>query len=309
MIHIALCFDNNFVMQAGVTLLSIVHSNKHNKITFHLFVNNISNEEKEKIKSLVTDNCTVIFYDVNTTLLKDCPINPQIHSRSIAKYFRILIPTIIDDKIEKILYLDCDIIVVKDLSDLFKIDLGEKAIGVVYDQKPFEIENFNRLKIDKEAGYFNSGVMMINNKVWKEKEYSKMIFELIEKEKDNLEWEDQDALNMMFSDNKVLYSLEYNLQNDMLYIDNKIYWKDCEQLNQAINHPSIIHFCGNKPWKKSCKHPYKQLWLDYLYETPWKNYHLREISLKEKIAKGIKKFLMRHMTFKDSDEKFITINH
>lgn len=309
MIHIALCFDNNFVMQAGVTLLSIVRSNKLNEITFHLFVNNISNEEREKIKSLVTDNCTVVFYDVNITLLKDCPINPQIHSRSIAKYFRILIPTIIDKKIDKILYLDCDIIVVKDLNDLFKIDLGEKAIGVVYDQKPFEIENFNRLKIDKEAGYFNSGVIMINNKVWREKNYSKQLFELIEKEKDNLEWEDQDALNMMFSDNKVLYSLEYNLQNDMLYIDNKIYWKDREQLNQAINHPSIIHFCGNKPWNKSCKHPYKQLWLGYLYETPWKNYHLREISLKEKTAKGIKRFLMRHMTFKDADEKFITINH
>lgn len=309
MIHIALCFDNNFVMQAGVTLLSIVRSNKHNKIIFHLFVSNISNEEKENIKSLATDNCTVIFYNVNTALLKDCPINPQIHSRSIAKYFRILIPTIIDDKIEKILYLDCDIIVVKDLNDLFKINLGEKAIGVVYDQKPFEIENFNRLRIDKEAGYFNSGVMMINNKVWKEKKYSNEIFELIEKEKGNLEWEDQDVLNMMFSNNRVLYSLEYNLQNDMLYIDNKIYWKDREELNQAINHPSIIHFCGNKPWNKSCKHPYKQLWLDYLYNTPWKNYHLREISLKEKIAKGIKKFLMRHMTIKDSDEKFITINH
>ena len=309
MIHIALCFDNNFVMQAGVTLLSIVRSNKHNEITFHLFVDNISHEDRENIKSLATDNCIVIFYDVNTNLLKDCPINPQIHSRSIAKYFRILIPTIIDDKIEKILYLDCDIIVVKDLSDFFKIDLGENAVGVVYDQKPFEIENFNRLKIDKETGYFNSGVIMINNKVWREKSYSKQLFELIEKEKSNLKWEDQDALNMMFSNNKLLYSLEYNLQNDMLYIDNKIYWKDREQLNQAINHPSIIHFCGNKPWNKSCKHPYKQLWLSYLYDTPWKNYHLKENSLKEKMAKGIKKLLMKHMTFKVLDEKFITISH
>ena len=309
MIHIALCFDNNFVMQAGVTLLSIARSNKYNNITFHLFVNNISSQDREYIKSLVNDNCTLIFYDINTNLLKTCPINPKIHSRSIAKYFRILIPTIIDDKIEKILYLDCDIIVVKDLSNLFNIDLGEKAIGVVYDQKPFEIDNFNRLKIDKEAGYFNSGVIMINNKVWKENNYSKQIFKLIEKEKDKLEWEDQDALNMMFSNNKVLYSLEYNLQNDMLYVDNKIYWKDYEQLNQAINHPTIIHFCGNKPWNKSCKHPYRQLWLSYLYDTPWKNYHLTEISLKEKITTGIKRFLMRHMTFKDSNETFITINH
>lgn len=307
--HIALCFDNNFVMQAGVTLLSIVRSNKNSKITFHLFVSNISDKDKKDINSLVDSNCCVIFYDVNTELLKDCPINQQIHSQSIAKYFRILIPTIVDKNIEKILYLDCDIVVLEDLSNLFSIDLNNKAIGVVYDQKPFEIENFNRLRIEKEKGYFNSGVMMINNKLWREKNYSKELFNLIEKEKHNLVWEDQDALNMMFSSNKIYYELKYNLQNDMLYVNNKIYWKDQEQLNDAIKNPVIIHFCGNKPWNESCKHPFQYLWLNLLLETPWKNYRLKKDDLKKRITSNFKKFIMKYITFKELNEDFIKINH
>lgn len=271
---IALCFDANYAMQAGVAIASICKSNMNEDIHFHLFLLNVNNEEKQKIKEIIPASQTVTFYDIDEKLLASCPVNMYLSNQSVAKYIRILIPLFVDARIKRILYLDSDVLVVNSLNELFKIDIGEKAIGAVEDPSLVSVESFNRLRISKENGYFNSGVLMINLSVWRVHEYSKKILAYIKEKGAMLIWEDQDALNAFFSNNCYHYNYRFNLQDDMLRIDreNVVYWKNYQMLDEAISHPAIIHFNGTRPWNAHCLNPFGRLWLHYLSETPWKKF-------------------------------------
>lgn len=302
---IALSFDKGFSMQAAVTMASISISNAKSGITFHLLTDNLDDNLKDRICfSLKHDSHKAIFYTIDKSLLKDCPVNKDLACPSLAKYYRLLLPKILPQTVERVLYLDCDIIVTDTLAPLFQIEMKDKAIGVISDQKPYVINNYNRLGIELEDGYFNSGVILFDLLNWRNNDYTLDVFSYIRKNRSSLVWEDQDALNKIFSKNKIYLPLQYNLQNDMLYDKNELYWKNREELINAIKNPVCIHFCGSKPWEKECRHPWRGDWEYVLTQTAWNGFVLRKKSVMQRIIIYIKKMILRYMTFHMVEEKF-----
>ena len=302
---IALCFDKNFAMQAAVTIASISNSNAKDEITFHLLTEGLSDVLKGRIScSLTQDLHKCVFYDIDPDILRDCPVNPNLTCPSLAKYYRLLISRVVSKSIQRILYMDCDIIVVGSLRPIFDVDLKGKAIGVVTDQKPFDIDGYNRLRIELSDGYFNSGVMMMNLDKWRKNNYQADIFEFIKNYGNLLVWEDQDALNRIFAKDKVWLPIEYNLQNDMLLEKNSLYWKDHEKLTDAIKSPVCVHFTGSKPWKSGCSHPWAGIWLDMLKCTSWKDFQPIKTPLKRRIIDKMKSIIAKHITLTVIDNSF-----
>ncbi len=295
---IALSFDSGYVMPSGVAIASICESNAGRDLHFHLFVNGVSEDDKSKIESVVAGRAEVIFYDVDVALLAKCPINPNIHSQSIAKYFRLLIPSLIDPAIERILYLDGDIIVRRELSELFTLDMEGCTIGMVYDKIRFDTEVFNRLQYEREHGYFNSGVCLIDTIRWRERGCTEVIFDYIAENASILTWEDQDALNKVFAGDCLALPFKYNVQEYMFYkCEDYIYWADQSQLQEARHEPVIVHTCGVKPWGYKCDHPYTEEWFKLLEQTPWRGFVATPPPMTRRFIDAAKRYLSQRINF------------
>lgn len=290
---IALCFDNNFIMQAGVTIKSVCLSNSQESIVFHLFTNNISDENKDILRGLLTNDKQLIrFYKINESLLIGWPEVSR-YPKSI--YYRFFIAQEVPKSVNYILYIDCDIIVKDSLKELYETDLNNKIIAAVYDKRPFEIETINRLCLPIENGYFNSGVLLIDVQQWNLNNITSRLCKLILDYSERLVFPDQDALNILFTGNWKKLHLRYNLQQGFVYEHTKLFWQDFDELHEAQSNPAIIHFSGLKPWTRECYNPYKQLWSDVASKTPWRNYTPPKLSLIRKLITEFKIFLTNHI--------------
>lgn len=273
--HIFFGIDNNFVMQCGVTITSIGENNKGLDITIHVISEELSNDNSVMIESICKKyRFNYILHKIDSSILKDCPLLAGSDNGKIATYFRFLIPQLAEN-IDKAIYFDSDIIVRNRLDDLWNINIDNYAIGVVPGQDNDKIQHFNRLNYDKNKGYFNAGVLLINLRYWRENNVFERLMKYVSNQGKNLKWQDQDALNYVIQDEKLILPIKYNLQEGMLFLMEKIeldkkYFKDLEE---AIINPTIIHYTSAlKPWWKDCKHPYKNEWWKYLQMTKWKGY-------------------------------------
>lgn len=305
--HIALCFDNNFIMQAGVTIKSVCLYSYHEDIVFHLFTNKISNYNKDILIGLL-NNCKhqMIFYEIDECLLTDFP---EVSRYPKTIYYRFFIVQNIPETVKYILYLDCDIVVTSPLRELYNTDLDHKIIAAVFDQTPFDVDSINRLKLPIEKGYFNSGVLLIDVQQWKEKNITSKLCKFIHDYSDKLVYPDQDALNYLFCNNWKKLHIKFNLQQGFVYEHTKMYWPYLDELHEAQSNPVIIHFSGIKPWKYECCNPYKQLWLNVVSETPWRNYLPQRQGWVKKLIFEIKIFLLNHIHVTNERKKFSKYCH
>ena len=177
--------------------------------------------------------------------------------------FRLAIPEVVPPHINRVLYLDCDLIALKDIAPLFDIDLGSNAIaavqdigiiGMSYENLSAEAERLRKLNIKEPMNYFSSGVM-----VW-DLDAVKMRFDF----QDAMEWIstnkpkfcDQDYLNYVFQGNTLLLNMKWNVLFDsngirVSEIASKAPRHLFQEYLEARNDPSIFHFAGpDKPWSQ-----------------------------------------------------------
>ncbi|MDR2526415.1 MAG: glycosyltransferase family 8 protein, partial [Rickettsiales bacterium] len=241
-IPIFLSSDDKYAPFIASTISSILFNTK-SYCDFYVLDGNITELNKDKIMQLKDkfNNFSIEFVEYDSTLFKDMRINVN---PSFAAYARFIIPVLKKD-IKKCLYLDVDLVVCDDIKKLFCIDLQDKVIGAVCDRidKPF-----SRLRQNSSKHvYFNSGVLLIDCEKWREQNITQKLFEIEARERDNIIFQDQDVLNIMFDNNYKILPLKYNLSNLCF---------------KKLGHPTIIpsviramagcvirHYVGpSKPW-------------------------------------------------------------
>ena len=112
-INIAFCIDKKYISQLCVSIKSIILSNANEFISFFIISDNLSEDDQQFIQKAVKEqNIKISFICINSNTFKDFPTLRHI---SIATYFRLLLPLILPQDINKILYLDCDLICVDNL--------------------------------------------------------------------------------------------------------------------------------------------------------------------------------------------------
>lgn len=145
---IVFCLDNNFVMQTGVAMTSVCENNQTESIKFHLISTGLSNENQMDLRNIVDKyGKEICFYIVDDSLLANCPVNVPGQSKtvSIATYLKVFIVNILPDNIDKVLYLDGDLIVRGSLTDLWNTDISEVSLAAVRDIFADDIRVYNRL--------------------------------------------------------------------------------------------------------------------------------------------------------------------
>jgi lipopolysaccharide biosynthesis glycosyltransferase len=204
---------------------------------------------------------------------------------SIATYYRLFIPALLPENIERVLYLDCDIVVRKNLTPLWEIPLDNLAVGAVNHVVDWNVTATQRLNYPAEAGYFNAGVLLINLKYWRINHVSEKLFDFIAQNRDVIKFHEQDALNGLLYDKCFRISCKWNMMSGFymknlksihdelngLVINDYAAFK--KEIAAEIPDPAVVHFVSKpKPWDAGCYHPFKKEYYRYLHFTPWKDF-------------------------------------
>lgn len=299
--NIVLSSDNNFIEHCCVTIMSIIKNNSP-RINFYLLTDDLNEINSTILSDIITSNGS--FFTVIHVVTQDLDFLPMpkqncVNHISLATYYRLLISHLIPE-IDKVLYLDCDVIVNACLDELWNLDISDKSIGAVYQITKWNLVDCNRLSIPPEYGYFNAGVLLINLDYWRKNNMYEIFIDYIKLNSERILYHDQDVLNATNFGNVKMLPCAYNMMTNMFYrstrriknVDNngKVITKNDDnirELKKSLKNPVIIHFVAKpKPWEYMCKHPYRKLYEYYLKMTPFS----RNIRYNENILRKIKAF-------------------
>lgn len=274
--NIVLATDNNYVQHCAITISSILRNNSD--VTIYVLTEDLSNKNK-KILCDEADayDGKIEFVMVNKDIIDSLPMPSHAYLAHISRatYYRLLLPNIIPLNVNKVIYLDCDLIVNHSLEELWNIEIGKYAIAAC--KQIGGGRDGNRLGIPIEYGYFNAGVLLINVQYWREHEISKALIAFLFKHSDIVVFHDQDALNVVLYDqcyylhqrwnmNYATYSNQFlSMQKDDLGYD---YAKEIREALEYQEQPSILHYSARiKPWNWKCTHPLVGLYYEYAKYT------------------------------------------
>lgn len=197
-----------------------------------------------------------------------------------AMYLRLQIGSLLPACMDRVIYLDTDMIIRTDLRELWETPLQGYTIGAVQNHlpstigEPTAVPAHRELGIDPAAPYFNSGLLLIDLARWREERIEERSLEYIHTHPDDLYYPDQEALNAVLAGRWKVLPLEWNFLTSIYGLP---VWPDSPLKRQIeadawriFNGPKIVHFCGReKPWMPECAHPLKSICLHHLRESGW----------------------------------------
>ena len=270
-VNIAYMVDNNYVPYMITSMHSAIkNKNKESVYNFYIIAENFSSENIEKIKKIKENNVNIEIIPARQKTLDYSHLG-RFASFKIAMQ-KIFIPDYLED-VDKVLYLDADTLVQKDLNKIYSTNMGGAYIGATKDGLMYQFpEHITEIGLDWRKFYFNSGVMLLNLKdMRKDAIIEKSITYF------NTHYEvfgDQDILNVVVNDKVIPISYRYNCnstffeEKDAEFLSNfyneKVYQTSRENYDNAV----ILHFAGHKPWTEWYTHSYlKPLWFEYYKEA------------------------------------------
>ena len=282
--------DNNYVIPTAVGMTSAILNKNDNSIYhFILLLNGVSDDNKSKLLQLKSKNVLIDFIDVSSD--KYSAINVQTHVQ-VSALLKFDIPNLISEN--KILYIDGDVIIQKDLTELYYTDIKQYSLAAVRDMGGELLQKFNeKVGVSK---YFNSGVMLLNLERWRKDNISE---KLILAKKNNPQWKcmDQDALNYVLSSSTKWIDVKYNSMialykayNYDIEEVNDFYKSNYKTYNRLEKDSIIIHLAGEskqRPWKV-IGGAFCSLWDEYYKKSPFKNKILNRELYKTKNVKAEK---------------------
>lgn len=300
--NICYATDDNYVMQAAVSITSLLHNNQQHLINLYILDNHISSDNR----TLLTEHVKkygqqIIFCNVIEKLntLVDAKVNSYGEYGSYAAYARIFIRELLPQEIDRVLYIDCDTLICDDIGELYNWDLEGRTLGAVRD---ITSSKYNlSIGLSVSDVYFNSGVLLINLIQWDSRRYLQKIINHITHVRARYQNVDQDIINIVAHNDICTINPKYNhiIPIDTLgwkylcYITDKTpkQYYDSSTSKEAACNPVIIHFTyffTGRPWfSNSINRKWDDIWDHYLKMTPWKNYekHCQNFRFVEKVQR------------------------
>lgn len=258
---IYVCTDARMLPAACCTLLSVARYSQQNDTRLIIIGIDLPEEQKARVATFNAANGIDIDV-VDFTLPTDTPETAgRWHKSTLA---RLYLDRLMDEDVERALYLDADILAVGNVQPLFNVDLNGKAIGAVDDYVaafPDKLEQREReLELGPGAGYFNAGVFLMDCARIRAGGFFETARSLLGSGR-CFASNDQDILNIAFRGTWQRLDNRWNVQTGtMPYIRN----------------PVLMHFTGRrKPWHVSLQtgqSAYAAIYSNMLSKTPWSEF-------------------------------------
>ena len=272
MIHIACCSNEKLAPMFGVVLTSVGVNVKSDDVMMYLLHNGLKDRTIKRLHKIADRfHVGLKLLEIDQNILKDCPVNNKIHYSDVMMYARLLLPSMLTD-LDKVIYLDCDLVVNKDLKDLWDTDVNDVAVAMAPDYHYYNEETLGRLG-GHVSNYLNSGVIVMNLDYWRKHDIQNKVLTYILDNRDRIIYPDQDALNVILKDTRMELPIIYNVAPYLFYknIDN-IPGDRYAEIKEARESPVIFHYMGpTKPWSLGNYIPGNELFLKYQELSGWRH--------------------------------------
>jgi lipopolysaccharide biosynthesis glycosyltransferase len=260
--------NNHFAVLLAALLksLDITHKSEEN-ITLYIVDDGLSTANRAKLTRCISSpEISLVWIKMQDAIPRNMIIPMDNSSFPISAYIRLFAPYFVDSKVEKIIYLDADMILLEDISVLWNVDLQGHVLAAAIDRtekvsNPWGgIKNYKELGLNPESKYFNSGLLVIDMSLWRKMDLTNKVLECVSNNKAYAGFPDQYGLNVVLA--------EQWLELDPLW--------NCVPMS-TVEKPFLIHFIGRKPIFKMYEHnpAYKDLFFHYLNQTEWRGYRPR----------------------------------
>lgn len=266
--HISATTDAHYIVLLAALLKSLEQNLADDScICFHIIEIDIPIVLKKQLVQGIDSNKVEIHWirpTVETMNQFAFPIDWSSYPQNI--YMRLLIPYLLDQSIDKVLYLDVDMMVFKSISHLFETPMHSNIIAAVKDQQVLNfgnswggVRNYQSLGLRADLPYFNTGLILIDMKKWRSFDVTNKVIVCINQNKRYANYPDQYGLNVVLADNWTQLNPKWN------------YFSTGNELN-----PFLVHFVGRKPIFRSYNGNslYKNFFFGYLKGTFWEEFEV-----------------------------------
>lgn len=237
-IHIALCVNQLWAKYIETIVYSLSKHNLAYQIHVHLIYSDLTASSVSRLYQL---NCLLTNVQLEFCHIEESVINKisvENYYLPLETYYRFLLPTLLPN-INRVIYLDVDILICGDLYQLYQVDLGDSCIAAAHekDNAVFFPEHAINLGIETDR-YFNAGVLVLDLEKMRERQLSQVLIDEAAEKVDELRFGDQDLLNVYFKEEVVMLDERYNYTYYRMRYENR-----------PLEELSILHYNGPiKPW-------------------------------------------------------------
>lgn len=272
-LHFSFCVNDGYIPYICVTIKSIVENHNDKKIVIHVLTDVVSQKNEKLLNEAVVDSMAI----VQVHIVDEKPLHGLKTTWSIYAWYRMLLPVSLPRNVHRVLYLDADTIVAGGVDDFFRLDMNGSAVAGCIDPESFNDETFQRCGYDKKKKYICSGVLLMNLDYWREHSLADKMIQWGRENNDRIKFPDQDTINVLCQDSKIVLPLKYGIMDYFFKQDRFYHVPYKTQLRDCIEHPAIVHYAGQNPWKrelanavmqdewdkynKLLKHPVKKIYI------------------------------------------------
>lgn len=267
-ISVLACANRSYMQHLAVMLVSLVVNTPGRRFNVVVICGAGAWEERDKLAATMA-RFPAVKLAIRTFTPEPGLSLPTPAAYSLDIYTRLWVGEFFAPEVDRVLYLDSDIVVVGDIGPLWDHDLGGKLLGAV------DIPGSNRpplLGMAPEHGYFNSGLLLIDLARWRRTGAQERVLNLVRQRGSEFRDPDQDALNLAFCDDRLKLDYKWNAITPFYRKKNEL------QLAPAVTEAvraevRVVHFNGtSRPWSYHNRHPRKADYYKYLALTEWRDF-------------------------------------
>ena len=274
--------SNTFAPVLSVSLQSLLESNRTaEQINIYIADDGISEENRRKLEIQAgAFSCKLFFLPMpDPSELFDFSFESRYQMGH--SYIRMAIGTVLPKDVERVLCLDCDTVVLDDLSEFWNTELGDNVMAGVADC--INLRAYRRqFDLSDDQIYCNAGMFLVDLKKWREQGMEQMICRKIKENNGNVFFFEQTLMNYAcrgkikkmpprYNVYSLLYAFSYK---NCLRFRSPTAFYDENEIKNAKEHPAIVHFTRNfymssRPWELGCEHPLSTVYQEIKNRTPF----------------------------------------
>ncbi|HBR28832.1 MAG TPA: glycosyltransferase family 8 protein [Firmicutes bacterium] len=261
--NLLVTLDSNYLKPLKVMLYSLFSNNAEEQFSIYLLHSSIKPEEISDLECFINQHGHRLV--VLTVAENDFADAPVVKHYTKEMYYRLLAFKYLPAEMDKILYLDPDILIINSIKKLYDLDLSGWMYAAAYHDRLLVTDlnkiRFTEYEIDE---YYNSGVLLMNLAQQRELIKEEEIFSFVEKNKNRLILPDQDILNSLYAKHIMkLDEIEFNYDT-RFYKYSRVLSKGEVDMDYIMRHTVVLHFCGKKkPWHKNYSGEFHALYKHY----------------------------------------------
>jgi lipopolysaccharide biosynthesis glycosyltransferase len=290
--NIGCATDQNYAQHLGIMIYSLMLNTASPKL-FDIYIvdGGILPEDIKRFEQIEAKfGCKLVFLKPDRKYFEKLKVFEIYSEATYYRYF--LLDTL---PVEKMLFLDCDMVIEGDVTELYNTDQQGNILSAVYEVL-CPVKHLEKINLTKS---FNAGMMLIDCKKWQEQQISQKAYQYQIDNEHLLEYPDQDSLNIILKDSWQIVPYRWNAIARLGLVklgigkaDFRFFSK--EEIFKEYNNPKIIHYANRlfKPWFWLDPSPFKKNYLHYKKLSPWS-----DIPFKDKSFTGVVKRIQYYFTF------------